>query len=649
MKKYPISLFLCQILLQADIQIYPIPAIFISEDIKSENFKNSISETKNDMSIGKNFFLSTTKESFKTMSEINKMNANKTFIAYLKIPRVSLYEVPKTKDRTDYYLPITATFSIANMKTGEILYSGAYTHYSVYEGLKSGIENQLQQQQYSDGFQTLTSDLIANAKDNFNPFSIETSVIGKYEDSYILNKGTDDGLVIGDKIESATGSELKVVYSSANYSVGSKVLGTIQDGETFTKTNTGSITSIKRPKVGLVENNEKYNGFAWETLKQFFTDKIGEKASFTILPLDKIFYDAQELAFAESKSGLSQEFRNKRVAPSTFLKLDIGNIHSWETPSDKDYAYFDNYAINSCAAMINKDGLISASTCEYETKNDIVYGDIKFANDASTEIVTKNSILKIAENFSNQIKSTIKEDTIAKVDNGILNLSSGNVFKAGENVNGYRNIGAIGDIKNILVPIAEVKISDQDPLGAKELLTSKLDQNDILMEEKLGSTSQAKILKFGNSVKMDGETLSDFDMMAPYIISSNSKYNFVAWNNLVDGIESTFSSNFGFEKNTKLIVPESNLTVVPRYQVSLKDKKCDDNVCTSTYNIYTDIRIYNGEHIKSNIVFKGGYETDISLKHSKNEKDKKKIDYELNSEAIKLLIKTAKDISIWKH
>lgn len=645
MKSYLTALIVSSVALQADVQVYTIPSILISDNSKTNNnFVMSLSKETNDLQLGKEYFVSQMKDTFKTVSEINKMNVNKTFISYLKVPRVSLYEVPKTKDRTDYYLPISATFTIANMKTGEIVYSGAYTNYSVYEGLLGGVSNQIQQNQYNEGFKNLTSELISKGKIAFTPFNIESKVIGKYDNYFILNQGLEGGITNGDSLESST-SELKVVYASKEYSIASLVLGNIKEGDKVSKTNSGFISSIKRPKVGLIENKENYKGFSWDILKQFFTDSIGEKATFSILPLDKTFYDAQEIAFAEAKSGLSQEFRNKRVAPSVFLKMDIGNVYSWRTPSDKDYAYFDNYSVNSCAAMINSFGLIAGSTCETEMRNDIVYGNTKFSNDASTEIVIKNSVLKIAEKFSNEIKPTKKEVEIVDLENGNLKLASSDAFKNGENVRAFRNIGKIEGIRNILVPIADVKILDDDTSKAKELLTNNIKKDDILMSDTLGSISQAKILKFGKSVKMEGEELKDFEMMAPYIISSNSKYNFVAWGSLKDGIEDTFSGQFGFEKNTKLSMPKTNLIAIPRYQVALIEQKCDEtNICTSKYNLYSDIKIYNGEQVEKNIVFDGGYETDVSIKHPKEAKDK--VNYELNDEALKLLVKATKDISL---
>lgn len=645
MKAYIVPCLLSATILQSDVQIYSIPSIFPSEQSKiSSNFITGLSKERDDLLLGREFVLSTSKDTFKTVQEIDKMNVNKTFISYLKIPRVSLYEVPKTKDRTDYYLPISATFTIANMKTGEIVYSGAYTNYSVYEGLSSGISNEIQIKTYNEGFKTLTSELISKAKVQFNPFNIETKVIKKYDNYYILNTGLEGGIAVGDNLESST-AELKIIYSAKDYSIASLVLGNTKEGEILSKSNSGKISSLKRPKVGLVENTENYQGFSWEILKQFFTDSIGEKATFSILPLDKTFYDAQEIAFAEAKSGLSQENRNKRVAPSIFVKMDIGTIYSWKTPSDKDYAYFDNYAINSCAAMINNSGIISGSTCETEMRNDIVFGNTKFSNDASTEIVTKNSILKIAEKFSNDIKPSKKQSEVVNVKNGVIKLASSDTFKNSENVVAFRNIGKIDGIKNILIPIAETIIMDDDTSTAKELGSVNIKENDILMVDTLGSNSSAKILKFEKAIQLEGEKLDDFEMMAPYIVSSNSKYNFLAWDNIKNDIEKTFTGDFGFAKNTKLSQPKTNLTAIPRYQVALKEQNCNDSdICTSTYNIYSDIKIYKGDISESNVVFDGGYETDISLKHPKDAIDK--INYELNEEALKLLIKATKDISL---
>jgi hypothetical protein len=635
--------------LASDIQLYPISAIFLSDEANfCTNFKKGLASTSDDNTSakGREAFVSDVKNTFKTTDTIDKMNLNKTFIAYLKVPRVSLYKIEKSEQRANYYLPISATFTIANMKTGEIVYTNGFTNYSIYEGLISGMDDAQQQKMYADEMFNLTGELTKKAKEVFNPFSIETKIIDTYEQYFILNQGQEAGIVLGDTLESSNGDEIKVEFSDKQYSVGSVRLGHPELGEVYSKVNSGSLSAIKRPKVGLAENEVAYTSFSWDTMKQFFTDKIGEKAAFSVIPLDKTFFLAQDSAFIEAKSGLSQEFRNKRALPSMFIKVDIGTPYYWRTPSDKEYANFDNYAINSCALTCNSLGIITYSSCASEKQQDQVIGNSRFSNDATTEKITKNSVLKIAEDFSTNIKRLTKKAVITQVNNDIVTMDSAVKFNKDENVQVFRSIDTIQGIKDVKVPIAEAKILSDDTLKAKIFFDKKVKVGDELVLETLGSNSQDKLLSFGETVMLPGEKLSQFDMMAHYIIAKNSKYNCIIWDDVKENLNKTFSSSFGFETSLKMTTPKEYLTVVPRYQVTLKSTTCDEDekMCHNIYNIYSDVKIYNGNIEKENVIFNGGYEADTTITYPKN--DTCKIDYELTEEALKLLAKAAQDIKL---
>ena len=638
--------FIFTMSLIADVKVYPVPQLFLSSAVKqNSNFKNALTTEKGSDNLvkGRKFFLNAMNKVFRIEKTITRKNINKTFVAYVKVPRVSLYKVEKTPQRANYYLPITATFTIANMKSGEILYSEAYTNYTVYEGLTSGIDDATQKSVYMDGMQNTIEELTQKAEVKFSPFTINSKIIDKYEQYYILDKGRDSGIVLDDSFESMNGSEIKIIYSDKDYSVAKVELGKVNTSEEVSKVSTGSINSIKRPKVGLVDNNIEYSGFSWDTIKQFLTDKIGEKASFSILPLDRTFYEAQDFAFRNSS--ISQEYRNKRVVPNSFIKLNIGKLYSWRTPTDQVYTNFDNYAVNACALMSNRAGIITYSSCSTELRKDVTYGKSRFSNDAVSEIVTKNAILKTAEDFSKYIKPLTKKATIVSIKNDQVTLDSKDLFKRGDNPKVFHNIGDVEGIDDIKIIVAETIINDDDTSTATVLdFPEKVNVGDELILETLEANPQEKLLKFGETINMSKQKLSQLEMMAPYIIAKNTKYSCLIWDDLKEDFENSFSSSLGFKRNLKIQKPKTEFIITPRYEIRLTKTKCQQSMCESLYNLYVDVKVYKGKQETKNIVFKNGLEVNINILHTKNNDEK--IDFELTKEAVNLLRKISAGIKL---
>ena len=127
---------------------------------------------------------------------------------------MSLYEIQKTQQLVDMYLPVTMSVTFANMVTGESLYSYAYTYYSVF-GTTSNAKAEAKgkiAEFYRETYRDLMKKVISQAKQNFAPFSIAAMVKRVWNDNYILDKGTDSGLVKGDVLVDQHKNQVSVVY-----------------------------------------------------------------------------------------------------------------------------------------------------------------------------------------------------------------------------------------------------------------------------------------------------------------------------------------------------------------------------------------------------------------------------------------------------
>ena len=630
-------------LLFADIQLYPLSAVYLNQDAsEKDNFQKALANNIDDntMGFGREYFVNKVKNNFKTVSEITNKNVNYTFVSYLKIPRISHYQVQKPNANIVNYFPVTGTFTIANMKTGEIIYSEGLTENKPYEDSKE-VNNLKKQEYYKLGMVALTDDLMEIASKSFKPFDISTKVIDSNGKYLILDQGNEAGLLVGDTLESKASNEIKVIYADKKYAIATLTLGNMQSGEIYSKVANGSLSSISKQKVGLVENSNTYQFFTWDTMKQFFTDTVGENAAFSVLPIDQIFYSAQKQAFGESKSGLSQESGSKRILPTMFVKIDIGKPYFWENPTDKAYAVESNFAINSCALMSNSNGVITYSHCSSDKIKDIVVDNSKFSNEAEYEIVTKNAIIKLANEFSKNVKPSQKMAVVKSVEDSIITIDTDNSFIKGENVQIFHYLNS-----SIKVPINEGKVLEDDQSKVKLFFGEKVEKGDEIVTQLLGNVKD-NIISFGSSEVLAGSiNLPEFETMSKYIVAKHAKYSCLVWEDVKNSLQSTFSNTNGFVNDLHVDLPKTAYIAVPRYKIELMKTTCDDDskLCHNSYNLYSGVRIYNGTIDQSNIIHKGGYQSSVTFTYVKG--DESKLLYELNEEALKLLAKATQDIKL---
>ena len=123
----------CSAAVAQGVSVYPVEDVFISPTA-NDAFKKAIlgEGSGKDRLFGIKTFLGEFKATFPgAATTIDNGNKYTTFAAYIQVPRVSLYEIQKTQQLVDMYLPVTMSVTFANMVTGESLYSYAYTYYSV--------------------------------------------------------------------------------------------------------------------------------------------------------------------------------------------------------------------------------------------------------------------------------------------------------------------------------------------------------------------------------------------------------------------------------------------------------------------------------------------------------------------------------------
>ena len=440
------------VLAEDPIQVYPLQALFIGDKaLGNAAFTKAISITGNPGD--RNYAISRFSEVFKrnfpnNIATINEQNKYTSFIAYLQIPRVSQYKVQKTDTLVDLYLPMTMTISFANMVTGEVLYTYTYTYYSRREATVASLNDErVTIELYRDTYNSLLEKVVLAAKENFRPFSVAATVKKEWQGLYILDKGDTQGITKGDTLIGPNGMPLTVVYAGGQYSVAQPVMGVPKVGMSFNKRSNGNLDELKKPKVMLMPGITIKNDATIpdQMVYQLFINALGKNAAFSIISIDKGFYDAQKVATQDT--GLTQSVTQQRELPDYYLRLQFNGPVSVTLPSNKPDVYYDEHSVRACGDFLDRSGRVLYGKCVDEKVTDEIVAGIRFAKEDREEVVVKNALVKLADDFIHAVKFKRFELSVQAVEGDtVVVADKAGLLPIGGNAQSFRNIGEVDGI-----------------------------------------------------------------------------------------------------------------------------------------------------------------------------------------------------------
>lgn len=652
MKKIIVSLILFLLCINASIAeentvaVYPVPAIFVSKDVEVNNIKFFKVYQSNRADFIKQFIDSFMAAYPNSAKEISEKNKYKTFAAYVNIPRVSEHPF-KRGEVLDIYLPMTMSINFVNMATSEILYSYSLTGYDCFPTTmqkfadKSYINEQISKS-YVNKYNELIKDVVTKSIETFKPFVIEAKVKDSYRNLYVLDKGTSSGIAKGDLLSDKNDNQLSVIYSTLDYSVAQALIGKPALNSTFNKFSNSTITQLKKPKVLLI------NDLGSEKLYNLFSTALGSNADFSLITVDKTFYDMQS-ALASLNMVFSSKNTTNRETPDYFLKLYLTEPLYIRYPSNKDFFNTDKFSMMACGTIFDKSGRVVFSRCTDDEIVDDVVSDIKFSTDERFEVLTKNMLNKLALTFSNEVKFKNLELNIAKTEGEyVLVKDKTGILNIGNTVSIFKRVKTEKSGSEIIVPTWEYKIISIDGEDVKcKPMYPVIDglnfpsRNDVILLTTITKAdNHANMFKFlpekmeleGNQVK-----LTDFKNLAFASLASSMKSP-LAFDN-VDFCKQILdlNSGYGFKKQIDTPIDSSDLTIKPVYKIELIDEKKDNNLLRQKYKIIVGVISYkNGEVLQK----KGlSQELEISVPND----DSKIIQYELLKCTCSLLQQISKD------
>lgn len=492
-------------------EVYPLPAVFVSDHALLESdFAKAISSDGSgaDRTYAIDRFGEVFRKHFKDVaSTIDAQNKYRTFVAYLQIPRVSKYVVKKSEQLQDLYMPMTMTLGFASMVTGEVLFAHTFTHYAKYGTTVAAGDAQEREvvKLYRETFNQLLEQVVSSARSNFNPREIEATVRDSWKGLYVLDKGTRAGVVKGDTLVDGQGQVLSIVHAEEEFAIGQPLLGEPRNGVNFSKYANDDIAEIKKPKIMLLKNSsvnaEGTTSSREELIYQLFINALGKKATFSLLSLDKSFYDVQRAVVETTK--LEHKVTQQRELPDYFLSLYIHGPFFKALPTNKPDVSVDEYTVRACGDFFDAGGQVVYGKCVEEVISDQIVAGIRFPRSAREEVVIKNALLKLADDFIQNVKFTSFTLPIVTSDKttGVVIDDKAGALSNGLVVTSYHSIGNVAGVKGeVRLPTETLQVYDVTNAQPRALSVLKINEkvpsstagDVVLLEAMLGGEGGPK-------------------------------------------------------------------------------------------------------------------------------------------------------------
>ena len=552
------------------------------------------------------------------VGDIDAANKHRVLVASLNLVRASQYEVPKRLSRcTEYQLPITLSLVFTNPVTGDVVYSFTDTSYApvvVNDSESADRRDSLLREANAANYDKLLAMLVSKAKKGYNPTQIEASVARIWKGLYILNKGSKAGIARDDNLVDADQNEIQVRYATEDYAVAVPLLvSSVAVGQQFAKYADQSISkTVKKPKVLSLSGNWGDDQLA--SIARYFDSELSKESAFTLLPVNDGF--SRILSSLAKETNLGQfQGTNQRALPDYLLKFSYSEprIYAVNQRGKFGFQIYEQYVIGE---LLDTHGRVVYSAVASDKIEDKNVAGMIFSRDARLEIVLKNAVKRMAEQFSQSIKFVHSVLPITSVDANSISLEdTARQLRSGDTIQVYRNIGRVTGINgDVLVPIWSADVAETSAgvvraglvaPSSNEVNNVKVSKNDVVVIDAItaptGSASapersstsvtycNAESSKLGALDIADFKTLSrGFGYLLPYALYED---------------DPAFSAKVlevvkygGFSASTLKLgqMDTGGRCLLPVYKASLAHSECTDGACEAVVQLAAGFRLISG-------------------------------------------------------
>lgn len=339
------------------------------------------------------------------VDSISQKTKHRTYVASLDVLRASEYIVQK-ESTAEIFLPVTLSLKLTNVLSGEVIYSDSATLSQPIQVLSSELESAATKAAIKQKFQStllsLTQQLTQDLKTKFQVTEIDTQVIDQWKSYLVLDKGFKQGIAIQDELSSAEGDLIRVVHADSDYAVAVPVL--MQgNSKHFSKVSTNTRQAMNKPKA-LVVDVLTYQGESKDLIEQIFSDAIGEQASFTLTPVNRR-YSAMAQSISEQTVLAQSADINQRELPEFFIRVNVIPVIAYQQRIGK-MTQQQIFHSEVFAEMIDRSGRVIYSAHATDEIKDVISEGMGFSLEARKEVVLKNALLKLGQQFQKGIQFT---------------------------------------------------------------------------------------------------------------------------------------------------------------------------------------------------------------------------------------------------
>ncbi len=533
---------------------------------------------------------------------LRESNRRRTFVVSLQVSRASRYDVPKINGNVDVFLPVTASLHFTNVVTGEVLFATTRTYIKTVTlaSREAAPGSPTVAGLYAETFRELVDELVADARARLDPVSVRATVRGSWKGLAILDGGRDRGFVRGDTVVDASGNELRLVSVGRNHAVGRVELGAFAEGEPFEKLAPRTISGIRKPRV-LPVMEELPAWLPAETAEQLFSDALAAQGPVSLVPVNRTFADV--LREVASQTDLSQEKLRQRDLPSHFLRLHVLEPHSYEIPTNLEWATRRITDAVVFAEIVDRHGRVLHAAHGRDRIEDEITRGMAFDLAARKEIAVKNALLDLAKRLGRELKLEGAELPLVAENGAASAKDPDGLLVRGANVQVLRNVGKVGGIpEQVLVPVWEMAVGGSDS-GTAELRPALAlvegapspRRGDVILVDgaRSGLPTRRRLGPCGVAEKLGALDVPGYEPLAMNLFAASGVAPYFA-TGFGARLAAFVTSGNGFASGLDAAEPAVDFCVQAVHRIDPKEPDCDRKVCADVTSLKLTFRLREG-------------------------------------------------------
>lgn len=482
------------------------------------------------------------KEAFgqRVTPRITREQRNRAYVLSVEIVRASRYVVPKG-GVAELLLPLTVGLKVTNILSGEVIYATSLTEVQPLRVPSEDQDNEATRQQVREQYRQLAvsvvQNLIRKAGAGFQPGMVETQALRRWQGYTVLDAGLDRGIGLNDELIGDDGSQLRVVQADARYAVAVPILPQEPANGTRLVKISLNTAAVRKPKV-LIAQVTVPNGQAPAYVEQLFADAVGERAAFTVMPVNPRFAALQQ-AVSQDSDLAQEDITQRRPLPSLFIRLMVSEPQVARVRSDNGVREKLTIVTRVMGELLDEKGQVRFAATYTDRREDDITAGMGLDVTAQQEVGLKNALVGLGQRFVEGVRFASRTLTVESVGSDEIRLGDDmGWLAAGDSIRVFRPTRIDGLVEEVLIPLWDATITGRAeraalaqavlPIIGSAETTPRLRQGDKVLIETPNSSPVSGALALCPSDSAPSQALgtvrmSGYEALAHYSLGAQAK------------------------------------------------------------------------------------------------------------------------------